>query len=78
MVNGSIKSRISLTFFRLPFDQTATKESPITRIFGGKLRSVLRCPGQKDSVTIEPFQRLQLDIQVRGSRADHLPAFLPY
>ncbi|POY71605.1 hypothetical protein BMF94_5390 [Rhodotorula taiwanensis] len=42
---------------------TATKESPITCIFGGKLRSVLRCPGQKDSVTIEPFQRLQLDIQ---------------
>ncbi|BGP04089.1 Ubiquitin carboxyl-terminal hydrolase [Rhodotorula toruloides ATCC 204091] len=42
---------------------TETKESPITRIFGGKLRSVLRCPGQKDSVTIEPFQRLQLDIQ---------------
>ncbi|GAA5872393.1 hypothetical protein JCM16303_004505 [Sporobolomyces ruberrimus] len=40
-----------------------TKESPITRIFGGKSRSVLRCPGQKDSVTIEPFQRLQLDIQ---------------
>ncbi|TNY20337.1 hypothetical protein DMC30DRAFT_256078 [Rhodotorula diobovata] len=42
---------------------TETKESPLTRIFGGKLRSVLRCPGQKDSVTIEPFQRLQLDIQ---------------
>ncbi|GAA5935854.1 mRNA-binding ubiquitin-specific protease UBP3 [Sporobolomyces koalae] len=40
-----------------------TKDSPITRIFGGKSRSVLRCPGQKDSVTIEPFQRLQLDIQ---------------
>ncbi|GAA5823149.1 hypothetical protein JCM10212_001942 [Sporobolomyces blumeae] len=40
-----------------------TKESPISRIFGGRLRSVLRCPGQKDSVTIEPFQRLQLDIQ---------------
>ncbi|GAA5947725.1 hypothetical protein JCM3765_001053 [Sporobolomyces pararoseus] len=39
------------------------KESPITRIFGGKSRSVLKCPGQKDSVTIEPFQRLQLDIQ---------------
>ncbi|GAA5898007.1 uncharacterized protein JCM6883_000890 [Sporobolomyces salmoneus] len=39
------------------------KESPITKIFGGKSRSVLRCPGQKDSVTIEPFQRLQLDIQ---------------
>ncbi|BGP44178.1 hypothetical protein JCM10449v2_008242 [Rhodotorula kratochvilovae] len=42
---------------------TETKESPLTRIFGGKLRSVLRCPTQKDSVTIEPFQRLQLDIQ---------------
>ncbi|GAA5946681.1 hypothetical protein JCM3775_003131 [Rhodotorula graminis] len=42
---------------------TETKESPLGRIFGGKLRSVLRCPGQKDSVTIEPFQRLQLDIQ---------------
>ncbi|GEM11872.1 ubiquitin carboxyl-terminal hydrolase [Rhodotorula toruloides] len=43
--------------------RTETKESPITRIFGGKLRSILRCSGQKDSVTIEPFQRLQLDIQ---------------
>ncbi|GAA6007956.1 mRNA-binding ubiquitin-specific protease UBP3 [Rhodotorula paludigena] len=42
---------------------TGTKESPLTRIFGGKLRSSLRAPGQKDSVTIEPFQRLQLDIQ---------------
>ncbi|GAA5887030.1 hypothetical protein JCM6882_009424 [Rhodosporidiobolus microsporus] len=42
---------------------TEQKESPITRIFGGKLRSILRCPGQKDSVTIEPFQRLGLDIQ---------------
>lgn len=58
--------------------QTATKESPITRIFGGKLRSVLRCPGQKDSVTIEPFQRLQLDIQVRRSWVGCLPSFLPY
>ncbi|BGP21081.1 hypothetical protein JCM10213_006842 [Rhodosporidiobolus nylandii] len=42
---------------------TSHKESPISRIFGGKLRSVLRCPGQKDSVTIEPFQRLGLDIE---------------
>lgn len=52
--------------------QTATKESPITCIFGGKLRSVLKCPGQKDSVTIEPFQRLQLDIQVGMTvRSEH-------
>lgn len=42
---------------------TSTSESPITRIFGGKLRSVLRTPGVKDSVTLEPYQPLQLDIQ---------------
>ena len=42
---------------------TSTSESPITRIFGGKLRSVLKCPGTKDSVTLEPYQPLQLDIQ---------------
>ena len=37
-------------------------ESPITKIFGGKLRSVLRVLGMKDSVTLEPYQPLQLDI----------------
>lgn len=42
---------------------TSTAHSPITRIFGGKLRSVLRTPGSKDSVTLEPCQPLQLDIQ---------------
>ncbi|PWN28295.1 cysteine proteinase, partial [Jaminaea rosea] len=42
---------------------TAGESSPITRIFGGKLRSVLRTPGAKDSVTLEPYQPLQLDIQ---------------
>lgn len=42
---------------------TAASESPITRIFGGKLRSVLKTPGVKDSVTLEPYQPLQLDIQ---------------
>ncbi|KAI1416304.1 cysteine proteinase [Hypoxylon sp. FL1857] len=36
--------------------------SPITKIFGGKLRSELRVQGLKDSVTLEPFQPLQLDI----------------
>eukprot|EP00158_Paraphelidium_tribonemae_P004832 Partr_v1_DN26990_c0_g1_i2_m7172 putative ubiquitin carboxyl-terminal hydrolase len=38
------------------------KESPITKIFGGQLRSVLRRPGIKESVTIEPFHSLPLDI----------------
>ncbi|GAA95453.1 uncharacterized protein L969DRAFT_44821 [Mixia osmundae IAM 14324] len=45
---------------------SATRESPITSIFGGRLRSVLRCPGQKDSVTLEPFLQLQLDIEEPG------------
>lgn len=39
-----------------------TTESPITKIFGGKLRSELRVPGMKNSVTLEPYQSLQLDI----------------
>ncbi|KAI9790491.1 MAG: hypothetical protein M1833_001930 [Piccolia ochrophora] len=38
-------------------------ESPITKIFGGKLRSELRVPGLKNSVTLEAYQPLQLDIQ---------------
>jgi ubiquitin carboxyl-terminal hydrolase 10 len=37
-------------------------ESPVTKIFGGKLRSELRVPGLKTSVTLEPYQPLQLDI----------------
>jgi ubiquitin carboxyl-terminal hydrolase 10 len=37
-------------------------ESPITRIFGGKIRSEWRVPGNKNSVTLEPYQSLQLDI----------------
>lgn len=36
--------------------------SPVTKIFGGELRSELRVPGVKDSVTLEPYQPLQLDI----------------
>lgn len=36
--------------------------SPITKIFGGNLRSEFRVPGLKDSVTLEPYQPLQLDI----------------
>ena len=41
---------------------TITTESPITKIFGGKLRSELRVQGMKNSVTLEPYQPLQLDI----------------
>ena len=39
-----------------------TTESPITKIFGGKLRSELRVPGAKNSITLEPYEPLQLDI----------------
>ncbi|KAI9788765.1 MAG: hypothetical protein M1816_006546 [Peltula sp. TS41687] len=42
---------------------TIMTESPITKIFGGRLRSEFRVPGLKNSVTLEPFQSLQLDIQ---------------
>ncbi|KAJ2915233.1 hypothetical protein MD484_g5175, partial [Candolleomyces efflorescens] len=38
-------------------------ESPITRIFGGKSRSTLRAPRQKDSVVVEDWRSLRLDIQ---------------
>ncbi|GFF42899.1 probable ubiquitin carboxyl-terminal hydrolase 3 [Aspergillus udagawae] len=38
------------------------QESPITRIFGGKIRSEFKVPGNKTSVTLEPYQPLQLDI----------------
>jgi len=37
-------------------------DSPITNIFGGKLRSELKISGNKLSVTLEPYQPLQLDI----------------
>ena len=39
-----------------------TADAPTTKIFGGKLRSELRVPGLKTSVTLEPYQPLQLAI----------------
>ncbi|PPQ84730.1 hypothetical protein CVT25_013795 [Psilocybe cyanescens] len=40
-------------------------ESPITRIFGGKFRSTLRAPGQKDLVVVEDWRSLRkFDIQI--------------
>ena len=41
---------------------TIAADSPVTKIFGGKLRSEFRVPGLKSSVTLEPYQPLQLDI----------------
>jgi ubiquitin carboxyl-terminal hydrolase 10 len=42
--------------------KTVVSESPITKIFGGNLRSEFKVPGSKPSVTLEPYQPLQLDI----------------
>lgn len=42
---------------------TKTADSPMTRIFGGKFRSTLRVPQQKDSVVVEDWRSLRLDIQ---------------
>jgi len=41
---------------------TKSIESPITRIFGGKFRTTLRAPHQRDSVMIEDWRALRLDI----------------
>ncbi|KAF7291244.1 Ubiquitin carboxyl-terminal hydrolase [Mycena indigotica] len=41
-------------------------DSPITRIFGGKFRSTLKTPGQRDSVIVEDWRALRLDIQRDG------------
>ncbi|EEB07332.1 ubiquitin carboxy terminal hydrolase Ubp3 [Schizosaccharomyces japonicus yFS275] len=45
--------------------------SPITEIFGGQLRSVLKVPNARDSVLLEPYQPLPLDIQ-----PDHIHSVL--
>ncbi|KAH7918337.1 UCH-domain-containing protein, partial [Leucogyrophana mollusca] len=42
---------------------TKSADSPITRIFGGKFRSTLRVPHQKDSAVVEDWRALRLDIQ---------------
>ena len=44
-------------------------ESPITKIFGGTLRSVFSVPSLRKSVTKEPYTPLQLDIQAPEVRS---------
>ncbi|KAG4304384.1 hypothetical protein PORY_002094 [Pneumocystis oryctolagi] len=38
-------------------------ESPLTSIFTGNFRSILRVAGMKPSITLEPYRSLQLDIE---------------
>jgi hypothetical protein len=48
-------------------------ESPISRIFGGRSRLTVRAPSQPDTVTIEAWRSLRLNIQVRFSHFELLP-----
>ncbi|KAG6371844.1 cysteine proteinase [Boletus reticuloceps] len=49
---------------RMAITRTAkSTESPITRMFGGKFRSSLRVPHQKESILVEDWRSLRLDIQ---------------
>ena len=50
-----------LYFYNL---QAKISESPIAKIFGGQLRSILHQQGSKESATLEPFFTLQLDVHV--------------
>ena len=49
--------------------RTESTETSISRLFGGRFRSIVRVPGSKDSVTVEPFFTLQLDITVLVANA---------
>jgi ubiquitin carboxyl-terminal hydrolase 10 len=60
----SRSQRWNIALRQLFFLQIKAAESPITRIFGGKFRSTLRAPRQKDSVIVEDWRSLRLDIQV--------------
>ena len=45
-------------------------ESPVSKIFGGKLQSSVTGQHKKESVTVQPFFSLQLDVQVSVNRGD--------
>lgn len=47
--------------------QKASSDSPISLLFRGSMRSVVKASGNNDSVTIQPFQSLQLDITVNDN-----------
>ena len=50
--------------FLVPSPQTSCHESPISKMFGGKLQSTIYRSGMKETVSVEPFFSLPLDIQV--------------
>ena len=58
--------------------QIKAVESPITRIFGGRFKSTLRAPGQRDLVLTEDWRSLRLDIQVSSTHCFSRPPTLTY
>ena len=48
-------------------EQADLVELPITRIFGGKFRSLVRTSNKPEVVTTEDWQSLHLDVLVRVS-----------
>ena len=52
--------------------------SLISRIFGGRSRSTIRLPNQSDTVTIEEWRSLRLDIQVLSPSIFPLPLRLTF
>jgi len=58
--------------------QTRHAQSPVTALFGGALRSLLRREGVKGRATIEPFHTLSLDVRDPTVRTvdDALRAFM--
>jgi ubiquitin carboxyl-terminal hydrolase 10 len=55
----------------------ARAESPISLLFSGQFRSTVKRPGTKDSITFEPFNCLQLEVDHRAIQSlDDSFAFL--
>ncbi|KAK7206728.1 hypothetical protein BZA70DRAFT_112781 [Myxozyma melibiosi] len=57
-----LQSRKVIGFANKIILQTSVSSSPITKLFGGQFRSVIQAARQKPSVTLDPYQRVQLDI----------------
>ena len=52
-------------------EQASPVESPISLIFGGRSRSIIRAPGTPDAITTKVWRSLKLQIQVRFSSFSH-------
>jgi ubiquitin C-terminal hydrolase len=51
------------------------QETVVSRLFSGRTRSVLRVQGARDSVTLEPFSPLQLEVEGVNSVEDAIRAY---